>query len=114
MQAAVRQSVVTGFNELARGLGTGLIVAAGSRCPACSLSCPACPSLTRGAGYPTAVHDGGTSKEITFGLLFFVFLVGCFFGGGITYLVVYDRGGSLSPGGRPQRGRVVRLSALEG
>ena len=115
MQAAVRQAVVTGFNELARGVGTGLIVAAGSRCPACpscSLSCPACPSLTCGVGYPTAVRDGAAGYEVSPGFVALVFLVGCLFGGGLVFLAVYDRAPPSS--NRPPRGRVVRYSALEG
>ena len=114
MQAAVRQAVVTGFNELARGVGTGLIVAAGSRCPSCSLSCPACPSLTCGAGYPTAVRDGAAGYEVSFGFVVFVFLVGCLFGGGVVFLAVYDRASSFPASSRPPRGRVVRHSAIEG
>ncbi len=112
MQAAVRQAVVTGFNELARGVGTGLIVAAGSRCPSCSLSCPACPSLTCGTGYPTAVRDGAAGYEVSFGFVALIFLVGCLFGGGVVFLAVYDRASCPSSAARLPRGRVVRHAAI--
>ena len=61
MQLALRE----GLKELARGLSTGLVVAAGARCPTCpechcQVECAAChchtsPIASSGGGWPWSV-----------------------------------------------------------
>ena len=55
--------------ELARGLSTGLTVAAASRCPPCQPSlncgCPACPDCICHTGEVRAVTSGGCEPQFT-------------------------------------------------
>ena len=103
MQAVIRQAV----GDFTRGISTGLVVYAGSRCPDCTCTCPAvtltCPAVN--------------SVEVCSGVpvVIVIIYVTLSFGAGVILAVVVGFGvgrGTSNGKGPHSRGRFAALNDL--
>ena len=67
--------------EIARGISTGLAVAAAATCPDCALQCAICPDCICGESGRACTHSSSISFGFVLSLNLWVLFVGTAFGG---------------------------------